>query len=69
MHKKGRFRNLTLKILGQILKWIIQYFENVAQEQQGPARRQRRQPARFRDDAGAGIGAQLAQLQANRATR
>ena len=26
------------------------YFENVAQEQQGPARRQRRQPARFRDD-------------------
>ena len=25
MHKKGRFRNLTLKILGQILKWIIQY--------------------------------------------
>ena len=44
------------------------YFENVAQEQQGPARRQRRQPARFRDDAGAGIGAQLAQLQANRAT-
>ena len=26
------------------------YFENVAQEQQGPTRRQRRQPARFRDD-------------------
>ena len=25
MHTKGRFRNLTLKILGQILKWIIQY--------------------------------------------
>ena len=44
------------------------YFENVAQEQQGPARRQRRQPARFRDDAGARIGAQLAHLQANRAT-
>jgi hypothetical protein len=42
------------------------YFENVAQEQQGPARRQRRQPARFRDGAGGGFGAQLAQLQANR---
>ena len=44
------------------------YFENVAQEQQGPARRQRRLPARFRDGdgAGGGFGAQLAQLQANR---
>ena len=42
------------------------YFENVAQEQQGPARRQRRLPARFRDGdgAGGGFGAQLAQLQA-----
>ena len=29
MHKKGRFRNLTLKILGQILKWIIQYIHTM----------------------------------------
>ena len=35
------------------------YFENVAQEQQGPARRQRRQPERFRDDAGPGLGLNL----------